>query len=50
MATINKQINKPAITLRADKIDTDLLFLLESRYLVIVSQHNNDIVLELYNK
>ena len=30
MATI-KQIDKPAITLRADRIDTDLLFLLESR-------------------
>lgn len=49
MATI-KQMAKPAITLRADKIDTDLLFLLESRYIVIVSQINNEIVFELNKK
>jgi len=49
MATI-KQMDKPAITLRADKIDTDLLFLLESRYIVIVSQINNEIVFELNKK
>ena len=49
MATI-KQMDKQAITLRADKIDTDLLLLLESRYIVIVSQINNEIVFELYKK
>ena len=50
MATINKEVSRPVATLRADEINMNLLYLLESRYIVIVSQHNNDIVLELYNK
>ena len=49
MAT-TEQMNKPAITLRTDKVNTDLLFLLESRYIVIISQIDNEIVLELYKK
>ena len=49
MATI-KETSKPVTVLRTDEINMNLLYLLESRYIVIVSQHNNDIVLELYNK
>jgi hypothetical protein len=49
MATI-EQINKPVMMLRTDEINIDLLLLLESRYTVIVSQINNEIVLELYKK
>mgnify|MGYP001407031123 CR=1 FL=1 len=49
MAT-TEQMNKPAITLWTDKVDTDLLFLLESRCIVIISQIDNEIVLELYKK
>ncbi len=50
MATINKEVSRPVATLRKDEINMNLLYLLESRYIVIVSQQNNDIVLELYNK
>ncbi len=50
MATINKEVSRPVATPRTDEINMNLLYLLESRYIVIVSQHNNDIVLELYNK
>jgi len=49
MATI-EQTNKPVMMLRTDEINIDLLLLLESRYIVIVSQINNEIVLELYKK
>ena len=49
MATINKEVSRPVATLRTDEINMNLLYLLESRYIVIVSQRNNDIVLELYN-
>lgn len=49
MATI-EQINKPVMMLRTDEINIDLLLLLESRYTVIVSQIDNEIVLELYKK
>lgn len=49
MATINKEVSRPVATLRTDEINMNLLYLLESRYIVIVSQQNNDIVLELYN-
>jgi len=50
MATINKEVSRPVAMLRTDEINMNLLCLLESRYIVIVSQQNNDIVLELYNK
>ena len=49
MATI-EQIDKPVMMLRTDEINIDLLLLLESRYTVIVSQIDNEIVLELYKK
>jgi len=49
METI-EQIDKPVIMLRTDEINIDLLLLLESRYTVIVSQIDNEIVLELYKK
>jgi hypothetical protein len=49
MATI-EQIDKPVMMLRIDEINIDLLLLLESRYTVIVSQIDNEIVLELYKK
>ena len=38
------------ITLRAGVIDMDLLHLLETRYVVLVEQRENDIVIELYEK
>lgn len=49
METI-EQIDKPVMMLRTDEINIDLLLLLESRYTVIVSQIDNEIVLELYKK
>lgn len=49
MAT-TEQMNKPVMMLRIDEINIDLLLLLESRYTVIVSQIDNEIVLELYKK
>lgn len=49
METI-EQIDKPVMMLRIDEINIDLLLLLESRYTVIVSQIDNEIVLELYKK
>ena len=38
------------ITLRADVINMDLLHLLETRYVVLIEQRENDIVIELYKK
>ena len=38
------------ITLRVDVIDIGLLHLLESKYVVIIEQRENDIVIELYTK
>lgn len=38
------------ITLRADVIDIGLLHLLETRYVVLIEQRENDIVIELYKK
>ena len=38
------------ITLRADVIDVGLLHLLETRYVVLIEQRENDIVIELYEK
>ena len=38
------------ITLRAGAIDVGLLHLLETRYVVLIEQRENDIVIELYEK
>lgn len=38
------------ITLRADVIDIGLLHLLETKYVVLIEQRENDIVIELYKK
>ena len=39
---------KDHITLRVDVIDTGPLHLLETKYMVIIEQRENDIVIELY--
>ena len=49
MAIIEVEPKDP-ITLRADVIDMGLLHLLESKYVVIIEQRENDIVIELYKK
>ncbi len=49
MAIIEVQPEAP-ITLRVDVIDMGLLHLLESRYVVLIGQRENDIVIELYKK
>ena len=36
------------ITLRVDVIDIGLLHLLETKYMVIIEQRENDIIIELY--
>lgn len=41
---------KDLITLRVDVIDMGLLHLLETRYVVLIEQRENDIVIELYTK
>ena len=41
---------KDPITLRADVIDMGLLHLLETRYVILIEQRENDIVIELYKK
>ena len=41
---------KDSITLRVDVIDMGLLHLLETRYVVLIEQRENDIVIELYKK
>ena len=38
------------ITLRADVIDMGLLHLLETRYVVLIEQRENYVVIELYTK
>ena len=38
------------LTLRVDVIDMGLLHLLETRYVVLIEQRDNDIVIELYKK
>ena len=38
------------ITLRADVIDMGLIHLLETKYMVIIEQRENDIIIELYKK
>ena len=49
MAIIEVEPEAP-VTLRVDVIDMGLLHLLESRYIVLISQRENDIVIELYKK
>ncbi len=49
MAIIEVQPKDP-ITLRVDVIDMGLLHLLETRYVVLIEQRDNDIVIELYKK
>ena len=49
METINAEQDDP-ITLRADVIDMGLLHLLEIKYVVIIEQRENDILIELYKK
>ena len=39
---------KDPITLRVDVIDMGLLHLLETKYMVLIEQRENDIVIELY--
>ena len=41
---------KDPITLRVDVIDMGLLHLLETRYVILIEQRENDIVIELYKK
>ena len=49
MAIIDVQPKDP-VTLRVDVIDMGLLHLLETRYVVLISQRDSDIVIELYKK
>ena len=49
MAIIEVQPETP-ITLRVDVIDMGLLHLLETKYVVLIEQRENDIVIELYTK
>ena len=49
MAIIEVQPKDP-ITLRVDVIDMGLLHLLETRYVVLIEQRDNDILIELYKK
>ena len=49
METTEVEPEEP-ITLRVDVIDMGLLHLLESRYMVIIEQRENDIVIELHKK
>lgn len=49
MAIIEVEPEAP-VTLRVDVIDMSLLHLLETRYVVLISQRDSDIVIELYKK
>ena len=49
MAIIEVEPKYP-ITLRVDVIDMGLLHLLETRYVILIGQRENDIVIELYKK
>ena len=49
MAIIEVEPKDP-ITLRVDVIDMGLLHLLETRYVVLIEQRENDIVIELHTK
>ena len=41
---------KDPITLRVDVIDMGLLHLLETKYMVLIEQRENDIVIALYKQ
>lgn len=41
---------KDPVTLRADVIDMGLLHLLETHYVVVIEQRDNEIQIELYKK
>ena len=47
METTGVEPEEP-ITLRVDVIDMGLLHLLETRYVILIEQRENDIVIELY--
>lgn len=49
METIETDPKDP-ITLRVDVIDMGLLHLLETKYMVLIEQRENNIVIELYKK
>ena len=49
METIETDPKDP-ITLRVDVIDMGLIHLLETKYMVIIEQRENDIIIELYKK
>ena len=49
METIETDPEEP-ITLRVDVIDMGLLHLLETKYMVIIEQRENNIMIELYKK
>ena len=49
MAIIEVEPKGP-ITLCVDVIDMGLLHLLETKYMVLIEQRENDIVIELYKK
>ena len=49
MAIIEVEPKDP-ITLRVDVIDIGLLHLLETKYMVIIEQRENNIIIELYKK
>ena len=49
MAIIEVEPEEP-ITLRVDVIDIGFLHLLETKYMVIIEQRENDIMIELYKK
>lgn len=42
------EITKPIATLRTDDINTSLIELLSTQYIVITSSKDEDIILELY--
>ena len=47
---ITEAEHEDPITLRVDVIDMFLLHLLETKYVVIIEQRENDIIIELYKK
>lgn len=49
MAIIEVEPKDP-ITLRVDVIDIGLLHLLETKYVVLIEQRENNIIIELYKK
>ena len=49
METIETDPKDP-ITLRVDVIDMGLLHLLETKYMILIEQRENNIMIELYKK